>query len=175
MGKAIEVRLSNTPDFEGKPWQPWEPLLPWMLESTEPGNYAVYVEFRDGAGRTTVAEDTIRLVEPESFQPTPNTALRLPTSTPQPTPVTEDTPETITATPSEPSESESGTVPPPTEPPSSPEPGQTYTPLPTWTPLPDEAGMEPLEATPMDWPLVLAFLFQALAVILGIAAFLRRK
>jgi hypothetical protein len=175
MGKAIEVRLSNTPDFEGKPWQPWEPLLPWMLESTEPGNYAVYVEFRDGAGRTTVAEDTIRLVEPESFQPTPNTALRLPTSTPQPTPVTEDTPETITATPSEPSESESGTVPPPTEPPSSPEPGQTYTPLPTWTPLPDEAGMEPLEATPMDWPLVLAFLFQGLAVILGIAAFLRRK
>ncbi len=172
MGKAIEVRLSNTPDFEDKTWQPWEPLLPWMLASIEPGNYAVYVEFRDGAGRTTVAEDTIRLVDPESFQPTPDTALRLPTSTAQPTPAVEGTPETSTATPAAPASEPSPT---PTAPPTTAEPAQTYTPLPTWTPLPDATAIEPVEAPSMDWPIFLAFLFQGLAVILGIAAFLRRK
>ncbi len=168
MGKAIEVRLSNTPDFEDKTWQPWEPLLPWMLASTEPGDYAVYVEFRDGAGRTTVAEDTIELVAPDSFQPTPSTALRLPTSTPNPTPVTEEIPEEIDATPT-PEVLQTST------PPATPsEPAETYTPLPTWTPLPDATAIESDE-TPTDWPVVLAFLFQGLAVILGIAAFLRRR
>ncbi len=172
MGKAIEVRVSNTPDFEDKAWQPWEPLLPWMLASDEPGDYPVYVEFRDGAGRTAVAEDTIELVEPESFQPTPSTPLNLPTSTPPPTPVAEETPETPpaspTATPDTPQ-------PPATESPVTPAPAQTYTPLPTWTPLPDAGIIEPEETTPMDWPVLLAFLFQGLAVILGVAAFLRRR
>ncbi|NBD36386.1 MAG: hypothetical protein GVY30_10385, partial [Chloroflexi bacterium] len=55
IGKAIEVRLNDTPEFDEAPWQPWEPLLPWQLASTEPGSHAVYVEYRDGAGRTAVA------------------------------------------------------------------------------------------------------------------------
>lgn len=173
MGKAIEVRLSNTPDFEDKSWQPWEPLLPWTLASNEPGDYAVYVEFRDGAGRTTIAEDTIRLVEPESFQPTPNTALRLPTPTVKPTPVTQETPAVVDATPSVPPTPETEASAPPTTAP--PEPAQTYTPIPTWTPLPGAGTIEPVEGPPVDWPVVLAFLFQGLAVILGVAAFLRRR
>lgn len=172
MGKAIEVRLSNTPDFEDKPWQPWEPLLPWMLASDEPGDYAVYVEFRDGAGRTAVAEDTIELVESESFQPTPSTPLNLPTSTPSPTPVTDAMPEvpsaSLTPTPV-------GAEPAAEEPPTTQEPALTYTPLPTWTPLPDATTIEPEETTPMDWPVFLTFLFQGLALILGVAAFLRRR
>ena len=59
LGKAIEVRLSDTPDFTAASWQPWEPLLPWALPDTAPGDYAIYVEFRDGANRTTVAEAVI--------------------------------------------------------------------------------------------------------------------
>mgnify|MGYP006285094703 CR=1 FL=1 len=167
MGKAIEVRLSNTPDFEDKTWQPWEPLLPWALASNEPGNYAVYVEFRDGAGRTTIAEDTIRLVDPENFQPTPSTALRLPTPTIEPSPIAEEPSDAITATP-EPAVS-------PTPLPQTVEPAQTYTPIPTWTPLPDEATLEAADTPSVDWPVLLAFLFQGLAVILGLAAFLRRR
>jgi hypothetical protein len=177
MGRAIEVRLSNSPDFSGTPWQPWGALLPWALEGTEPGVYSVYVEFRDGADRTTISEDTIRLVAPGEVPPTPTplpplpppaSGDRTPTGTPPPLPTSPSgtLPDTPSGTPT------SSDLPPsPTVPTLS---RTTLTPQPTWTPLPILTE-EPVETTNRDWPLFVALGLQVLALILGAAAFLRRR
>jgi uncharacterized protein YkwD len=170
IGKAIEVRLSDAPDFNGAPWQPWEPLLPWPLAGTDPGEYAVYVQFRDGANRTAVAEATIRLVAPGEAPPTPTALPELGT---EPLPSSETPfPEEGTPQPSP----ESGTevpspqivTPVPTLAP------EFMEPLPTWTPL---ADLEPptTEAKPSNWPVIAGFILQGVALLLGAAAFLRRQ
>ncbi len=176
IGRAIEVRLSNTPDFEGMDWQPWEPLLPWLLAGEEPGEYEVYVEFRDGANRTAVAQDTIRLVLPGEVLPTPAPALGvlMPTSTPDvqapaaegemPAPESPE-PTAFVATPA--TEAVQATAAPADDP-------DLLVPFPTWTPLPED-GPATIEAEATDWPLLAAFGLQALALLLGLAAFLRRR
>jgi hypothetical protein len=58
IGRVIEVRLSDRPDFVGAQWQPWERLIPFTL-ARQPGQQTIYVEMRDGAGRTTIAADSI--------------------------------------------------------------------------------------------------------------------
>ncbi len=58
IGRVLEVRLSDQPDFAGAAWQPWERLIPFTL-SRQRGRQTVYVEMRDGAGRTTIASDSI--------------------------------------------------------------------------------------------------------------------
>ncbi len=177
IGKAIEVRLSNTPQFEDEPWQPWSSLLPWELDGSQPGEYAVYAEFRDGAGRITQSQDTIRLVSSGQTEITPvapGTAepLVTPTETPEehitplPTPAPPDlptllppeiitTPESVAPTPTP--------LPPVEIPP--------ITPHPTWTPLPVAL---PVETQPVDWPLLMVFVLQGFALLLGMAAFLKR-
>lgn len=167
IGKAIEVQLSNTPSFDDVPWQPWEPLLPWLLESTEPGDYAVYVQFRDGANRTAVAEATIRLVAPGEAPPTP---------TPLPDIIAQPSEPLPGASPTPPPGPITGTV---TAPPTQVTLAPTLAPgdvevQPTWTPLPDIEAEAP-EAKPVDWPLIAGFVLQGLALILGFAAFLRRR
>ncbi|MGB9777583.1 MAG: CAP domain-containing protein, partial [Anaerolineae bacterium] len=117
MGRAVEVRLSNTPDFSGASWQSWEPLLPWTLPA-EPGEHWVYVQFRDGAGRTAGSADSILLVLPGT-SPTPS----LPTDTPTPKPTLTPTPAPSPAPP----------LPPPTGIPTlppSPTPGEVPSPSP---------------------------------------------
>lgn len=168
IGEAIEVRLSSQPDFGDTPWQPWESLLPWLLDGTEPGEYAVYVEYRDGAGRTAVAEDTIRLVAQGETPPTPTPRIEEPL---QPTAEGPAIPGTAEST-------EVPATPQPTMPPVvvTQEPvADTFmsTPQPTWTPLPVPVETIPVEAT--DWPLVVVFILQGSALVLGIAVFLRRR
>ncbi len=181
IGKAIEVRLSNSPDFDGVPWQPWEPLLPWTLSGEEPGDYAVYAELKDGANRTAVAEDVIRLVAPGESPPTATPFLDL----------LEITPEVPAATPPVAGETPLSTTSPgapdgesPTLPVASPTPparstrgaesgGETSVLYPTWTPLPTDVPAVD-ESNGPDWPLVMAMLLQGAAIVLGIAAFLRR-
>ncbi|MCS6847202.1 MAG: CAP domain-containing protein [Anaerolineae bacterium] len=58
IGRVIEVRLSDQPDFAGAQWQPWERLIPFTL-SPRRGRQTIYVEMRDDAGRTTIASDSI--------------------------------------------------------------------------------------------------------------------
>jgi uncharacterized protein YkwD len=171
IGKAIEVRLSDTPDFNGAPWQPWEPLLPWPLAGTEPGKYSVYVQFRDGANRTAVAEATIQLVEPGEAPPTP-TALPELGAEPLPSPETPSPEAEGTPQPSP----ESGT-----ELPSpqivTPVPTvelEFVEPLPTWTPLVD-LETPTTETKPSNWPVIAGFILQGVALLLGAAAFLRRR
>ena len=171
IGRAIEVQLSDTPDFNGVPWQPWEPLLPWALAGMEPGDYAVYVQFRDGANRTAVAEATIRLVEPGEAPPTPTllpelTGESLP-SPEAPLPEAEGEPQPSPEEGTELPSPQMGTPAPSLAP-------EFMEPLPTWTPLID---LEPLaiEAKPSNWPVIAGFILQGMALLLGAAAFLRRR
>ncbi|HOU12127.1 MAG TPA: CAP domain-containing protein [Anaerolineae bacterium] len=164
IGKAIEVQLSDTPNFDGVPWQPWEPLLPWELTSAEPGDYSVYVQFRDGANRTAIAEATIRLVAPGEAPPTPTPWAGIVLPTPESPAAEPGTPVGAQPTP------EAGIrfTPIPTLSP------EELEPLPTWTPL---ADLEPqdTEAKPANWPIIAGFLLQGVALFLGAAAFLRRR
>ncbi len=179
MGRAIEVRISNQPDFEGLPWLPWEPLLPWVLAGDQPGEYAVYVEFRDGANRTAVSQDTIRLVTPQEMPPTPTPFFTLlkatpvalatlppvtPTAVPGGTPPASPGPQEPTVTSTPPAGTSGGGSPLST----------ALPPYPTWTPLPDQSGVESTERS-TDWPVVLAFLLQGAALLLGAALFLRQR
>ncbi len=173
IGQAIEVRLSGSPEFDSEPWQPWSALLPWMLQATESGEYAVYVQYRDGAGRTTVSEDTIRLELNGAELPQPTPEITLP-----PTPQPEITPDVAEATPIP---SEIGETLPtpesvPTVTPLAPveAPLVSPEPLPTWTPLPFDTTLQG-EPSTTDWPLLIILLLQGCAWLLGIALFLRRR
>ncbi len=180
IGRAIEVRMSHTPDFGDAPWMPWEPLLPWLLSDTAPGEYAVYVQYRDGANRTAIAEDVIRLVGEGEVAPTPPGDMPPPIAPPP-----DDPPPPI----EEPSDNDAPPSPDPL-----PEPTEivvmTPTPLPpvdtspdaplpevapTWTPLPEIEEEFLAPARPVDWPVLLALGLQAIALLLGGAVFLRRR
>jgi len=168
LGRAIEIRIGHTAELSGQPWQPWEPLVPWALSSDAPGDYAVYVEFRDGADRTAIAEATIRLVGAGASPPTPTPFLDLPSAPVDETPGP-DQPD-IELTPL-------ATATPPAlgTPTATPALGAgTFTPYPTWTPLPTDTP-DAVEAQPTDWPLILAIGLQGVAVLLGAAVFLRRR
>lgn len=58
IGRVVEVRLGSKPNLADAAWQPWEALLPFTLERGA-GEKTIYAEMRDGAGRTTLAADTI--------------------------------------------------------------------------------------------------------------------
>ncbi len=171
MGKAIEIRLNDSPDFdETIPWQPWAELVPWLLPGETSGDYAVYVQFRDGAGRTAISEDTIRLViEGETPQPspTPTATPTAPVATPTPAPTATPTPVPTPLPPPSP-------TPRPTLVPTS-TPIPTATPVPTWTPLPTPAGEEEGSGHPADWAVVTALLLHGLAIFLLLYLFLRRR
>ena len=174
MGRAIEVRLSNTPDFSGAFWQSWEPLLPWTLPA-EPGEHWVYVQFRDGAGRIAGSADSILLVLP-GMSPTPAVPTDTPTPLPPPAPTPAPSPSPTPLPPTE--------IPPPSP---SPTPGEfaspppptptlyrpaTHTPFPTWTPLPAVAARAEGRS---DRLLGLLFGLEGFAIALGIYLALRRR
>ncbi len=173
MGKAIEVRFSNTPEFDDTPWQPWESLVPWVLPDTAPGDYAVYVEFRDGAGRTTISEDTIRLVNPgEATDETPATEATLAPPSP---PITDIAQPTLPASAPETAAldlppSAGTTEVPSTAAPAAPTPHPDAA---AWTPA--SSTLPPSDPKPVDWPLVAIFVLQGIVFLLGVTLFLRRK
>ncbi|MBN1922852.1 MAG: hypothetical protein JW892_16500 [Anaerolineae bacterium] len=203
IGEAIEVRLGETPNLEDTPWQPWEALMPWALSTDVPGDYEVYVEFRDGAGRTTISQDTIRLTAPgesEALPTVPRVEPTLPAVDPNndsniggegvqqtpgaEAPTSETPPITITtpgvATPGTeaPAATEAPSVPTGIATPQLPTPG-VATPDIAATPTVDRATPAPQvlvsERQPTDWTLISVILLQGAALLLGGAAFLRRK
>jgi hypothetical protein len=87
IGKALEVRLSADKNFNGAAWQRWEEIVPFIFDG-EPGAKTLYVQFRDGAGRTTLATANITL-DPQgriALQPLPTSAAPTATLLPSPTP-----------------------------------------------------------------------------------------
>ncbi len=181
MGEAIEIRISNEPAFEGLAWQPWAPLVPWVVPDSV-GQHTVYVEFRDAAGRTTAAAESIFL---DHGTPTTRTA---PESTPTPEPpvspslepmATEDvsagdpelTPEDTTLTQAAPLDSSAQPA--------------AATPFPTWTPLPSPvptgaeqgqstgAALSSPDEAGYDRPLLIVGILQGAALLLGVYLMIR--
>jgi hypothetical protein len=184
MGRAIEIRISNEPNLENSAWQPWEPLVPWDLPNI-PEEHTVYVQFRDAAGRTAGATDSIILGAGTVAAPTPIPAT--PTAEPTATPEPAGTPP-----PPPVNQTEGSTVlfeaPAITEPTATPEipapvlPDSITTPFPTWTPLPTitSQGTDAPEISP-PWlaalqrsifPLLASL--QGIVLLLGIYLILRR-
>jgi uncharacterized protein YkwD len=136
MGQAAEVRVVGEPGLlDQEEWQGWERYVEWTLPEVG-GEHAIWVEFRDELGRTTVSSDTIRLV---GFPPPTDTPLP-PTDTPEPTATSMPSP---TPTPT-PTSTPAPTSTPTATPTPSPTPGPpTATPFPTWTPLPRQVVGQP--------------------------------
>jgi hypothetical protein len=162
MGRAIEMRISNSPEWESVAWQPWEELVAWTLVGT-PGENAVYVQFRDGAGRTAASGDTIWLGDNPPTAVPPAAAPEA-AETPSAEP-SDEIPEVVGEEPA--TVVRAGTEVP-----------VAITPFPTWTPLPTE-GLVEEEPTVVsdepDYPFGLLLGLQGLAIVLGIYAVLRRK
>jgi len=189
VGRAIEIRVSNEPDFDDRPWQRWEPLVPWTLPDT-PGEHTVYVQFRDAAGRTAASADAIVLGEgaPGAPTPVPPSPTAEPTVTPMlPSPTSEltATPEPMAPPVSEPAATLTPEVIPTPEPSPSVEPTPTpdvarpasvapgnSTPFPTWTPLPTAVPQEEVSRPGIPWAALVAL--QGTALILGLCLVLRR-
>jgi uncharacterized protein YkwD len=181
MGRAIEIRISDAPDFDDQPWQAWGALVPWTLPDT-PGEHTVYVQFRDAASRTAASADTILLSEGTTGAPTSvaSTSTPSPTATsialsPTPEPTATPTPTAI-PTPAPTAASVPTATPSPSLPAPSPSPlvPGAVTPFPTWTPLPTAAPPPQPKAPVPAWALPLALGLQGLAFVLGIAFVLWR-
>jgi len=166
MGRAIEVRLSNTPEMDDQPWQPWAPQVEWTLP-LQLGEVTVYVAFRDGAGRVAFATDTITVLPAEGTPfPTPTVAA---SPTPTPLPAGPATPLPPSPTPlSAPLTAQ----PTPTATPLAVA-AVTATPFATWTPLPPVAL--PVKHNPQQAWLWAVCGLQAIALLLGAYAALRRR
>ena len=188
MGRAIEIRISDEPEFNDRPWQAWEPLVPWTLPDTA-GEHTVYVQFRDAAGRTAASADTIVLGEgtPSTPAPVPPSPTPEPTATSvPPSPTLEPTVTSIPETTATPAPVVTPTPEPPTVPtptplaplpsPLSPSPSPLApgpTPFPTWTPLPTAAPPE-TSASGAAAPLAVLVALQGMVIILGIYLVLHR-
>jgi len=195
IGQAMEIRISNVPEFEDVSWQPWAPLVSWTLPD-EVGEHTVYVQFRDAAGRTASSADGVRLDQGATATPTP--VPPTPTFTPEPTDVPPSP--TPTAVPTATDVPPTATPPPssPTAPPtSSPLPtasattatsyglDASTTPFPTWTPLPSPSPTRKPDAQPDDpalaipkvgdygRPLAVVGILQAVVIVLGLYVALR--
>jgi len=181
IGEAIEVRLGETPNLEDAPWQPWEDLMPWALSTDTPGDYAVYVEFRDGAGRTTISQDTIRLTAPgedDALPTVPRVEPTLPTvDSNNNANIGVEVTETPTSEPplsiETPLATETTPAPTPAVTQATPVPDTAVTPPEPSATLPPQVLVN--ERQPADWTLISVILLQGAALVLGAAAFLRRK
>lgn len=191
IGQVIEVRLSERPDFAGATWQPWEPLLPFIL-SPGTGVKTIYVEMRDGAGRLATASASITYdpfgrpdVQPVPPNPAPVEVTPQPLPTSPPPSILEPT-----ATPVvQPVEPTRPIVLPPT-----PTPGVVVvvvqlTPTPTPIPSPDPLAVlfatptprviaQPLDAEsrlPMDVIVPIYVVAQVSVILAAFVAFIRRR
>jgi uncharacterized protein YkwD len=59
MGSAIEVRVSADSTFKDADWQKWESLMPFTFD-TAPGLKTVYMQLRDGGGRTAISAASVQ-------------------------------------------------------------------------------------------------------------------
>lgn len=84
IGWAVEVLISNSPDFTGAEPQPWVRTINWTLDAVaETGSRTVYVRFIDENGRTADAQDSI-VLEAAAVPTTPFQSTATPTLLPPP-------------------------------------------------------------------------------------------
>jgi hypothetical protein len=58
----IQMRIANTDNMDGVPWQPVQPTVPWTLACEGGQVCTVYAQFRDGAGNESlIVKDSILL------------------------------------------------------------------------------------------------------------------
>ncbi|MFN3705252.1 MAG: hypothetical protein ACK4WM_04590 [Thermoflexales bacterium] len=67
IGRVVEIRLRERPDFADTTWRAWGPLVPFTL-SPGAGTKSVFVQMRDAAGRIALAAASITY---DPFQPAP--------------------------------------------------------------------------------------------------------
>ncbi len=184
MGQAIEIRISDDPEFENASWRSWSTFVSWTLPD-EVGEHTVYVQFRDAAGRTAISADTIYLGE--GTPPTPTPLAGMETTAPSATPESTAPPSTTTAPPATPLATPSATssmvAPSVTPEPDTATPGSP-TPFPTWTPLPSPTVEREDETADLLSPssdddgrtglLGPVTVLQGLALLLGLSLVLRR-
>lgn len=167
MGRALEVRISNTPNFDASPWQTWEPLVAWTL-APEPGEQTVYVQFRDGAGRQAAATDSIVLLAAEGEDAVPTPAAPATMAAPTPAAMATASPATAPAVPSPGDTTGAPTTVPVTAVPSA---GAVASASTSWTPQPSASASS--SGAPGS-PLPLLCVLQVVALLLGAALALRR-
>lgn len=151
--RAVEASIHNEPEFDRLPWQPRESIVPWTLPGT-PGEHAIYVQFRDAAGRAADSAGAILFTSEATFESTPVP----PSPTPQPAATLEPTLAPL------PSLTPRWLTPPPP---------RTGVPFPTWTPLPTARPQEGATTTLATW-LAVAAALQGVALVLGLYLALRR-
>jgi len=197
IGRAIEVRISADPGFSGAVWQQWEPLLPFTFDNA-PGLKTIYVQYRDTSDRMTVSTASIQydpnstpvvvaigpgaqagpdsappqIAGPQVNQGAP--ADEQPTAQPAPTPASEPA--------SQPAQGavaagQSVVVLPPTPLPQQAEPSPVIADVSqTAESGPSRAGPAPRpDAILPDWLLPAVAMAQAMVIVLGLLALLRRK
>jgi hypothetical protein len=173
MGQPTEYRASTSRQFPDAAWGTWAEQVTFVLDD-EPGPQTVYVQLRDGAGRTTVSQASVVLTgtlvsaTPTGTLTVTATRTAVPTSTPVPSPTGTATattvPPTGTPTPTpQPTMTPSATPQPPvfTETPlasppatSSPTQGPTLAPSATVTALPPSIPEIAIGASPTVTPVV---------------------
>jgi hypothetical protein len=80
IGRATEMLISNSSDFTGAQWQPFEKRAAWSLAPGS-GKKTVYVKYRDARGRTATASDSI-IYNPSGDASTRGAPERVETKTP---------------------------------------------------------------------------------------------
>ena len=178
IGKAIEVRLSNTPDFEGKPGSPGNRYCRGLWQAPNPV-IMLYM------WNTVMARDAQRLLKipsawwhrarllpqhPLFFRIFPVRLKQLsqrPTEPTEPVKHRQHLPEeTVLPETPLPHRHRVNRL--------KRQPPYFYHTQPTWTPLNLETPVVE-ETKPQDWPLILTLALQGAAVLLGIVAFLKRR
>ncbi len=59
MGRAVEMRVATDYTFKGINWRKWEALVPFTFDTT-PGLKTVYVQMRDGGGRSAISAASVQ-------------------------------------------------------------------------------------------------------------------
>lgn len=181
IGNALEVRVSSDSSFKSVNWQKWEALIPFTFDKM-PGLKTVYVQFRDGGGRTTISAVSVQYDPNSTPQVVPlGPGVQAPTA-PATESVIDDTPTPfVTVMAVQPPISTGHVITPVAQvtalvlvvtPPVAEQP----IPTPIASPTPSTRTLvDRPDAILPDWLLPLYLLTQGVVIVLGAAAFFRMK
>jgi uncharacterized protein YkwD len=181
MGSALEVRVSTDSSFKDVNWQKWEALIPFTFDQM-PGLKTVYVQFRDGGGRSTISTVSVQYDPNSTPQVVPLGPGAQVSDAPLTDTVTDSTPTPfITVVSAQASVSSAHVITPVAQvtamvlvitPPEEVE----ATPIPEVSPTPAaKTLLDRPDAVLPEWLLPLYLLVQGLVIVLGAIAFFRMR